>query len=87
LLTVIGFHWLFGGTVIGFLASAALVLSVRLPQRRNPAARTTATAYATLMPSSSTTCIGAGPPSDLTKAIIVAEKARSPANRSSSTFP
>lgn len=32
LLTVIGFHWLFGGTVIGFLASAALVLSVRLPQ-------------------------------------------------------
>src|SRR5215216_2200642 len=32
LLTVISFHWLFGGTVIGFLASAALVLSVRLPQ-------------------------------------------------------
>ena len=32
LLTMIGFHWLFGGTVIGFLASAALVLSVRLPQ-------------------------------------------------------
>jgi MFS family permease len=32
LLTVIGFHWLFGGTVIGFLASAALVLSVRLPR-------------------------------------------------------
>src|SRR5215211_6133281 len=32
LLTVIGFHWLFGGTVMGFLASAALVLSVRLPQ-------------------------------------------------------
>src|SRR5918994_3973215 len=31
LLTVIGFHWLFGGTVLGFLASAALVLSVRLP--------------------------------------------------------
>ena len=29
LLTVIGFHWLFGGTVVGFLASAALVLSVR----------------------------------------------------------
>jgi hypothetical protein len=23
LLTVIGFHWLFGGTVIGFLASGA----------------------------------------------------------------
>ena len=31
LLTVIGFHWLFGGTFLGFLASAALVLSVRLP--------------------------------------------------------
>jgi Na+/melibiose symporter-like transporter len=29
---VIGFHWLFGGTVIGFLLSAALVLSVALPQ-------------------------------------------------------
>ncbi|RDV07726.1 MFS transporter [Sphingorhabdus pulchriflava] len=35
LLSVIGFHWLFGGTVIGFLASAALVLSVTLP--RSPA--------------------------------------------------
>ncbi|WP_137909979.1 MULTISPECIES: MFS transporter [unclassified Burkholderia] len=34
LLTVIGFHWLFGGTVIGFLCSAALVVSVRLPQSR-----------------------------------------------------
>src|SRR5919107_1724230 len=32
LLTVISSHELFGGTVIGFLASAALVLSVRLPQ-------------------------------------------------------
>ena len=32
LLTVISFHWLFGGTVLGFLCSAALVLSVRLPQ-------------------------------------------------------
>lgn len=32
LLTVIGFHWLFAGTVIGFLASAALVLSVGLPE-------------------------------------------------------
>jgi MFS family permease len=31
LLTVMGFHTLFGGTVIGFLASAALVLSVSLP--------------------------------------------------------
>ena len=36
LLTVISFHWLFGGTVIGFLASAALVLSVRLPQPTPP---------------------------------------------------
>ncbi|MPR08350.1 MFS transporter [Microvirga tunisiensis] len=32
LLTIISFHWLFGGTVVGFLCSAALVLSVRLPQ-------------------------------------------------------
>lgn len=32
LLSVIGFHWLFGGTVIGFLASAALVVSVVVPQ-------------------------------------------------------
>lgn len=32
LLTVISFHWLFGGTVIGFLFSAALVLSVSLPR-------------------------------------------------------
>ena len=31
LLTVISFHWLFGGTFLGFLVSAALVLSVRLP--------------------------------------------------------
>lgn len=31
LLSLISFHWLFGGTVVGFLASAALVLSVRLP--------------------------------------------------------
>ncbi|MBN9012036.1 MAG: MFS transporter [Rhizobiales bacterium] len=31
LLTVISFHTLFGGTVIGFLASAALVVSVVLP--------------------------------------------------------
>lgn len=40
LLTVISFHWLFGGTVIGFLASAALVVSVRLPQVRSVAKRT-----------------------------------------------
>ena len=32
LIGMFGFHWLFGGTVIGFLASAALVLSVILPR-------------------------------------------------------
>ena len=31
LLTVINFHWLFGGTVVGFLCSAALIVSVALP--------------------------------------------------------
>jgi H+ antiporter protein len=31
LLSVIGFHWLFAGTVVGFLASAALVVSVTIP--------------------------------------------------------
>jgi hypothetical protein len=31
LLAVMGFHWLFAGTVLGFLASAVLVLSVVLP--------------------------------------------------------
>lgn len=31
LLTLISFHWLFSGTVVGFLCSAALVLSVTLP--------------------------------------------------------
>lgn len=31
LLTVINFHWLFAGTVVGFLVSATLVLSVTLP--------------------------------------------------------
>jgi predicted MFS family arabinose efflux permease len=31
LLTVVGFHTLFAGTVVGFLASAALVFSVMLP--------------------------------------------------------
>ncbi|AJW47410.1 major facilitator transporter [Ralstonia mannitolilytica] len=34
LLSVISFHWLFGGTVIGFLVSAGMVMSVRLPQAR-----------------------------------------------------
>jgi H+ antiporter protein len=32
LLTLISFHWLFLGTVVGFVGSAALVLSVRVPQ-------------------------------------------------------
>ena len=32
LIGLFGFHWLFGGTVIGFLASAALVVSVTLPR-------------------------------------------------------
>jgi H+ antiporter protein len=46
LLTMISFHSLFGGTVIGFLASAALVVSVILPshiarERRGIYARTT----------------------------------------------
>lgn len=31
LLSLISFHWLFGGTVIGFAASALLVMSVSLP--------------------------------------------------------
>ena len=31
LIGLVGFHWLFGGTVIGFLVSAALILSVTLP--------------------------------------------------------
>lgn len=38
LLSVISFHSLFAGTVVGFFASAALVLSVRLPSPQ-PAAR------------------------------------------------
>lgn len=46
LLTIISFHSLFGGTVIGFLASAALVVSVILPgppknERRSIYERTT----------------------------------------------
>ncbi|WP_395447523.1 MFS transporter [Aminobacter sp. UC22_36] len=39
LLTVISFHSLFAGTVIGFLASAALVVSVRLPSPKLSAPR------------------------------------------------
>ena len=34
LLTVMSFHWLFSGTVVGFLASAALVVSVVLPKAK-----------------------------------------------------
>lgn len=32
LLTMISFHWLFAGTVVGFLVSAALVVTVLVPQ-------------------------------------------------------
>ncbi|MER7757021.1 MFS transporter [Kitasatospora sp. NPDC097643] len=39
LLTVVSYHWLFTGTAIGFLASAALVVSVVLP-RAKPVERT-----------------------------------------------
>lgn len=34
LLTVISFHWLFGGTAIGFLASGLLVLTTIIPQAK-----------------------------------------------------
>ena len=33
LVGLFGFHWLFGGTVLGFLTSAALIISVTLPRR------------------------------------------------------
>ena len=39
LLTVIGFHDLFAGTVVGFMASAALVVSVVLPTNPGPPRR------------------------------------------------
>lgn len=39
LLTVIGFHDLFAGTAVGFLASAALVVSVLLPTHPHPQRR------------------------------------------------
>jgi len=39
LLTVVSFHSLFGGTVIGFLASAALVVSAVLPRAKVPPRR------------------------------------------------
>jgi MFS family permease len=38
LLAVMGFSWLFAGTALGFLASAALVASVMLPSPKPPAA-------------------------------------------------
>ncbi|AWN39658.1 MFS transporter [Methylobacterium durans] len=37
LLTVIDFHWLFAGTVVGFLCSAALVVTTTLPTSSAPA--------------------------------------------------
>lgn len=36
LLGVISFHWLFGGTVVGFICSAALVVTVTLPRSKAP---------------------------------------------------
>ncbi|MDP1565270.1 MAG: MFS transporter, partial [Polaromonas sp.] len=39
LLTVVSFHSLFGGTVVGFLASAALVVSAVLPRAKIPPKR------------------------------------------------
>ena len=36
LLGVVGFHWLFAGTVLGFFASALLVVSVVLPSPKPP---------------------------------------------------
>ena len=37
LLGLVGFHWLFAGNALGFLASAALVLTVVLPSPKPPA--------------------------------------------------
>ena len=37
LLTAMSFHWLFGGTFLGFLISAAFVLSLRLPSPKTAA--------------------------------------------------
>jgi hypothetical protein len=39
LLSVVNFHSLFGGTIIGFLVSAALVMSVLVPSPRPPERR------------------------------------------------
>ncbi len=40
LLSVINFHWLFSGTTVGFIGSALLVVSTKLPRPASPAART-----------------------------------------------
>ncbi|MGP4046569.1 MFS transporter [Streptomyces sp. 2A115] len=45
LLSVIGYNWLFTGTMLGFLASAALVVSAALP-KPTPTAPRTGSAYA-----------------------------------------
>ncbi|MBO6667138.1 MFS transporter [Parvibaculum sp.] len=42
LVALVGYHWLFAGTVFGFLASAALVLCVVLPAKVSAAATETA---------------------------------------------
>jgi MFS family permease len=42
LLSVIGFHWLFAGTTLGFIASAALVVSVLLPSPKPPSTQESA---------------------------------------------
>ena len=39
LLLVMSYHWLFGGTVIGFIGSAILVFAASLPARRQQVAR------------------------------------------------
>ncbi|MGQ7794059.1 MFS transporter [Faunimonas sp. B44] len=39
LLLVMSYHWLFGGTVVGFIGSAALVLAANLPAIRQKAPR------------------------------------------------
>lgn len=36
LLSVVSFHWLFGGTALGFVGSALLVVSTRLPRAERP---------------------------------------------------
>src|SRR5215207_8679797 len=77
LLTVIGFNWLFAGTVLGFLASAALVLSVRLPQP-TPAAHAGGIYEKTTRGSRINVA---------TPRLIVAERPAPRRTESSSTFP